>query len=220
MISTVADRGLVVIGAGGHGREAIAIAQAARGPEAVLGVLDDAELDPRTAHALDALGVPHLGGVDWLCQHRSPPEFVVAVGLPAQRRSIVARAEESGARAATLVHPSAVVGPDVELGPGVVVWPHATLTCRVRVGRHSHLNVASSVSHDGSLGEFVTIGPGARVCGTVTCDDGAWIGAGAVVIQGVHVGADSVVGAGAVVLRAVEAGSTVVGVPAHAISSG
>lgn len=209
----MASRGLVVIGAGGHGREAVSIALAAGLESRLLGVLDDGEPDH---DALAALGVTHLGGVDWL-DRSDPADYVAALGYPGPRRDVVTRAEAAGARARTLVHPSAVVGPGAELAPGVLVWPQVTMTTGIRLGRHTHLNVASSVSHDCVLGDYVTVGPGARICGAVTLEDDAWIGAGATVIQGVRVGAGSVVGAGAVVIRNVEADSTVVGVPAKLI---
>lgn len=207
---------MVVIGAGGHGREAVSIALAAPPGGGLLGVLDDGEPDHR---ALAALGVTHLGGVDWL-DRSDPADYVAALGYPGPRRDVVARAEGFGATAANLVHPSAVVGPDVVSAPGAMLWPQVTVTTRARIGRHTHLNSACSVSHDCVLGDFVTVGPGARICGAVMLEDDVWIGAGATVIQGVRVGAGSVVGAGAVVIRNVPPGVTVVGAPAKARTEG
>lgn len=205
---------LVVVGAGGHGREAVVIARAARDagrPLDVVGVLDDGRPDPAP---LAALGVRLLGGLDWLERDGAGCTFVAALGYPGPRRAVAAKAG-ARARAAVLVHPSSTVGPDVELGPGCVLWPQVAATTRVRLGRHSHLNVGSSVSHDCELGSFVTVGPGARVCGSVVLEDDVWIGAGATVIQGLRVGRGATVGAGAVVVRDVAAGSTVAGVPAR-----
>ncbi len=202
-----------MIGGGGHGREALAIARAA--DREVLGVLDDGSPD---AGALDALGVPHLGGVDWLTGPNDAVDFVAAIGRPAARRAVVRRVA-AHATAATMVHPSGVVGPDVTLAAGVILWPHAVLTTRVRVGQHSHVNVAASLSHDVAVGDFVTVGPGARVCGAAQLGDDVWVGAGATIIEGVRVGAGATVGAGAVVIRDVAPGAVVVGVPAAQIRS-
>jgi sugar O-acyltransferase (sialic acid O-acetyltransferase NeuD family) len=211
MIGGVSGEQIVVIGGGGHGREAASIALAA-GYD-VLGVLDDGSPDPGR---LAALGLIHLGPVDWLTQAGpARPAFVAGVGYPGPRRAVAKAAEAAGAHPAEVVHPSAVLGADVELGPGVVVWPQAAATTRVRIGAHSHLNVGSSVNHDCTLGDFVTVGPGARVCGSVALEDDVWLGAGCTVIQGVRVGAGAVVGAGSVVLRDVPPGETVAGVPAR-----
>lgn len=213
MIRGVTAAEIVVIGAGGHGREAVTVALAAE--VRVLGVLDDGEPD---AAGLAALGVSHLGSVDWLARADPRPRYVAGLGYPRPRRAVAERAAAAGAVPATLRHPSAVVGTDVQLGEGVIVWPQVAVTTRVRIGRHSHLNVGSSVSHDCVLGEFVTVGPGARVCGSVVLEDDVWLGAGCTIIQGVRVGSGAVVGAGAVVLRDVPPGHTVAGVPARRIA--
>ena len=213
MIGAVTSERVVVIGAGGHGREAVTIATSAGAT--VVGVLDDGSPDPRLLADLD---VAHLGDVDWLADSDQVPAYVAALGDPSARRRVAARAESHGSAAATLVHPSAALGPRVELGTGVVVWPQVAVTTQVRIGDHTHLNVGCSVSHDCRLGSFVTVGPGARVCGAVVLDDDVWVGAGAVLLPGVRVGRGAVVGAGAVVISDVPAGSTVVGVPARPVS--
>jgi sugar O-acyltransferase (sialic acid O-acetyltransferase NeuD family) len=220
MILSVSSELLVVIGAGGHGLEVLAIATAERAAGRalqVVGVLDDGAPD----HGLLAeLGTVHLGGVDRLRDLDPTPVYVAALGYPRDRRSVAERADQAGAVATTLVHPSAVVGKAVRLGAGVVVWAQVAVTANVTVGRHSHLNVGCSVSHDCVLGDFVTVGPGARICGLVHLDGDAWVGAGATVIQGVRVGRGAVVGAGAVVTRDVAPGVTVVGAPARPLPAG
>jgi UDP-perosamine 4-acetyltransferase len=75
--------------------------------------------------------------------------------------------------------------------------------------------VNSSVSHDCRVGAYVTLSPGAVVCGTVTIGNGAYVGANACIIQGLEIDERAVVGAGAVVTRNVAADLTVVGVPAR-----
>ncbi len=207
------DRGVdssdvVVVGGGGHGREAVMLAQASG--RTVLGVLDDGEPPRgRWPHWARSCSAGWAGSTTTL-----DVPFVAALGYPAARRSVVDRAGRAAA-AATLVHPSAVVGPDVSLGDGVLIWPNATVTVTVRLGRHTHLNVGSSVSHDVVAGDFVTVGPGARVCGAAVLEDDVWIGAGATILPGVRIGAGATVGAGAVVLRDVDAGDVVAGVPAR-----
>jgi sugar O-acyltransferase (sialic acid O-acetyltransferase NeuD family) len=214
MISGVSGSEIVVIGAGGHGREVVSIALAAG--RRVVGVLDDGSPD---LDALADLGVTHLGPVDWLRSVDTCPSFVAGLGYPVPRRSVAQFAEVAGTVPAVVIHPAANVGADVQLDPGVIIWPQVGVTTRVRIGRHSHLNVGCSVSHDSRLGDFVTVGPGARVCGSVVLEDDVWLGAGATIIQGVRVGAGAVVGAGSVVLHDVPPGSTVVGVPARQLGS-
>ncbi|TCJ30207.1 acetyltransferase [Nocardioides jejuensis] len=204
---------LVIIGAGGHGREALDIVQAINAVEPTydfLGFLDDGRTAGETAAPHDA---PILGGVDLL--RSLDAAYVAAIGAPAVRRRIVAQLD--GIEAASLIHPEASIGSHVTYGPGLIMAAGARLTHAIELGSHVHLNVDSSISHDCRVGSFVTITPGARLSGGVVIGDGVWFGINACAIQGVRIGADTTVGAGAAVISDLPAGCTAVGVPAHPV---
>lgn len=208
-------RRLVIVGAGGHGREVLDVIEAMNADEAVyefLGFLDDGPVDDAL---LGRRNVAVIGLVADLAT--ADAEYLVAVGSPSVRRRIDAMASALGVPAAVAVHPAATVGSDVELGPGSVLNAGARLTTNVVLGRHVHLNVNATVSHDCRLGDYVTLNPGARACGNVTLGEGVTLGAGATVIHGRAVGAWTTVGAGAVVVRDLAAHVTAVGVPARAL---
>lgn len=205
---------LVVVGTGGHGRETFELVSAinrATPTFALLGFLDDdpdANRDRVRALRTEVLGpVSLLEGMD--------ARYVLGVGSGEARRRLDERITAWGGEAAVLVHPEATVGAEVTLGPGAVVAAGGRVTTNVVLGRHSHLNVNASVSHDCRVGPYSTVSPGATVSGTVSLGEGVLIGAGATVIQGISVGGWSTVGAGAVVVRDVPPGVTAVGVPAR-----
>lgn len=91
---------------------------------------------------------------------------------------------------------NSVIGPDVEVGAGVII------------------NHSAVVDHDCKLGDFVHIAPSATLSGGVTIGSRALVGVGAKVVQGVNIGKDVVVGAGAVVIKDVPDGEVVIGIPA------
>ena len=196
---------LVIVGAGGHGREALAVARAvnrATDRWADVRFVDDAFTDGRRC----------TGGVDALLA--SGDEHVIAIGDPATRRRVACRIADH-APATALVDPSAWIGDDVVLDDGVMVFPGAICTTNIRIGHHSHLNCGVIVSHDCRIGDFVSLSPGVRLNGAVSIGDGAFLGTGAIVLPGRTVGQRAVVGAGAVVVDDVDADTTVVGVPAR-----
>lgn len=109
---------------------------------------------------------------------------------------------------------------DVKIGSGACLSPFVTMTSNIRIGRCFHANLYSYVEHDCIIGDFVTLGPGAKVNGNVMIGDHAYIGSGAVIRQGIEIGARAVVGMGAIVTRDVPAGATVVGNPARTLIKG
>ena len=174
-------------------------------------------LDDRGAlHGTTILDLPVLGGGEWLQSEAAEGVgVVVTIGDPTVRRGIVDRLAPQGVRFATLVHPTAVVTPWVEIGAGTVVLAQCTFTANIRVGRHVVFNPGCTVAHDVVVEDYVYVSPGVDLAGRVTLEHSCYMGTGAVVIPGRRVGARAVVGAGAVVVRDIPADVTAMGVPAR-----
>ena len=210
-------RDLVILGAGGHGRETLDIVEAinAEGPVFnFLGFIDDSPADAATLRRRDACVIGDTARGKTIAA-----EYVIGIGSSAIRARLDREMSDAGRSAAVLVHPGASVASDNRLAPGVLVATGAVVTTNVWLGRHTHLNVGAIVSHDCRVGDHVTLSPAVRLNGNVTVHDGAFFGTGAIVTPGITVGEGAVVGAGAVVIDDVGAGATVVGVPAREIAA-
>lgn len=219
MMQRPVGRRVVIVGAGGHGRDTLDVFQAcnvaAPGSWDVLGFISEVEGE----HGRTVAGAPVLGGWTWFeRQDRAAwPLVACAVGDPAVRLRLVARATELGLSFASVVHPAAVVPPNAVVGIGTLISAGVMTTSSMRLGAHVILNLGCTVAHDAVLGDFVTLAPGVHVSGHVQIGAGCDLGTGAVVLPKVRIGARSIVGAGAVVTRDLPADVTAVGVPARVI---
>lgn len=204
---------LVIVGAGGHGRELFDTIAAINSVEPTWNVLGFADDDPQHDDRLTRLDTEVLGDVDWLEQAAHP--FALGIGTASVRRALSLRLTSAGSAPRRFVHPGAHLGSDVRLGDGVVVFDRTTITTNVEIGAHTHLNVGCAVQHDTVIGDFVQMSPGVFVNGDCLIGSDVFLGTGAIVTRGRTVGAGARIGAGAVVLDDVEPGVTVVGAPAR-----
>lgn len=165
------------------------------------------------------LGISHLGD-DGIVLLHSPEQVRLVNGLGSVdstvlRREVYERFAERQFIFETVIHPSAIIAPDVQIDDGVQVMAGAVVQPGSSLGSNTIINTGARIDHDCLVGAHAHIAPGVILSGRVSVGKGAHIGTGATVIQGIKIGAGSVVGAGAVVVEDVPPGVTVVGVPAH-----
>lgn len=182
----------VIVGAGGHGKDMLAIAQR-MGLRCEL--VDD---DPEWGWP-----VPE-----------QPTPYALGVNDPHRRYEMWHRRFRRWPYALRLIDQDAQWGPSCWMGEGVVLAPRVLLLRDVKLGRHTHVNYGSTMTRT-EVGDFTTIAPGVTICGDVTIGDRVFIGAGAVVKNLVTIGSGATIGAGAVVIDDVRPCETVVGVPAR-----
>ncbi|MCE1173112.1 MAG: NeuD/PglB/VioB family sugar acetyltransferase [Propionibacteriales bacterium] len=207
---------LVVVGAGGFGRQTLDVIEAIVSASAspiyeVRGVLDDRPSEVNLQR-LAARGYRWLGSIsDALAGE--PGHYALAVGHPAIRQQLAAQFDAHGWLPATLVHPTVILGSVGTIGEGSIICGGVQLSTNLRLGRHVHINPNATVGHDADLADFVSVNPGAIISGEVGIGTRVLVGAGAVVLQGLSVGPDVTIGACACVTHDVPPGVTVVGVP-------
>lgn len=207
---------LVLIGAGGFGRETAALVEAINAASStwtLRGFLDD----DASLHGTTALGYPVLGPIAWLDDARDV-RYSVTIGAPAVRRTLLeTRLSALSARPATLVHPDVPLHENVNVGAGSILCRGTTPTVDVQIGAHVIVNLHCTIGHDARVGDFATLHPGVHLSGASVIEPGAELGTGAVVLPGRTVGAGARVGAGAVVTRDLPPHCTAVGVPARPV---
>ncbi|MGI5916065.1 MAG: acetyltransferase [Anaerolineae bacterium] len=207
---------IIIIGAGGHGQvvaDALLARQRSTAPDLVLAGYAD---DDRRIRGSMLGSLPVLGSIADALQIEHDA-VVVAIGANRVRAEIMADLARQGESFYTVVHPSAVVAPDVTVGSGSVILAGVVVNTGSTLGAGVIVNTCASLDHHNTVGDYVHIAPGSHTGGNVTIKEGAFIGLGASVIPQRTIGEWAIVGAGATVIRDVPQGTTVVGVPAQPI---
>jgi sugar O-acyltransferase (sialic acid O-acetyltransferase NeuD family) len=223
-MSAITPTPLVLVGAGGLGREAAACVRATnaavRRTWDLWGYVDDglAGCD-RQIDGFDVLGpVDHLEQL--LLSGEPRPQVVVCTGRPGateSRRILARRLGSADAQFATIIHPTVSLASGSSVGPGSLVLAQVVVTAPVAIGRHVVVMPHVVFTHDDRIGDFTTFGAGVLLAGGVVVGDGAYIGSGACIRENVTIGAGALVGMGSVVLRDVPAGEVWAGNPARPV---
>ena len=206
-------RELIIIGAGGFGREVAAWVRHC--PEhgrdwSLKGFIDD------NPDALRGRSCPYpwLGTIK---DHAPTADqvFLCAMGVPALKRKCTEIIRERGGFFITLRHPTAVVGDEVVLGPGAILCPYAVISGYSRLGSGGVVNMHSSVAHDATVDNWTQINCHCDLTGGVRVGQEVWFGSHVCLVPGVKIGDRAYLGIGTVVLRDVDPDTNMFGVPAR-----
>lgn len=206
---------LVIIGAGGFGREVFNWACDVVQQEWCIGGF----LDQNAMALAGFSGFPPIIGDPATYVPCEQDVFVCAIGDPKTKLRLSNSIQERGGCFISLIHPTSVVGTTCNWGQGCIFCPGSVVTANVSLGSFVTINLCATVGHDACIGDGCTLSGHADVTGAATLGRGVFLGSHAVVLPKAKVGDYATVGAGSVVLRSVKAHSTVFGVPAKMIST-
>lgn len=195
-----------IYGAGGFGREVYAsfspLFQEAQ--RKVVFIDDNPQLENK-----EVMGIPVISSSQ---VNSKEHEVVISVGDGQIRKKIVEQLSKDMTYI-TLIHPSAILMEGINIGEGSIVTAGCILTTNIKIGKHAHLNLHTSIGHDCRIGDYFTTAPGARVSGECIIKDQVYFGTNAIVRQGVHITSNVTIGMGGVVLKEVTESGVYVGSP-------
>lgn len=205
---------IAIFGAGGLGREILALVQAL--PEwRVIGFFDDAIKKGTIINEIEILGDRNA-----LLNWPEQIHVVLAMGSPRQKLEVNSFLKDSrNLYYPTLIHPLAIVmSPShVMLGEGTIICAGSIITTDIQIGMHTLINLNTTIGHDSVIGDYSSIMPGVNLAGAVKIGEAVLVGSGANVLNGVNIGKGATIGAGSVVNRNIGPDEIAVGVPARAI---
>lgn len=201
---------LIIIGAGGFGREVLAWCKMALPRIQIGGFLDDRP----NASADTRLRAPVIATVE-AYEPQADDVFVCAVGNTSLRKRLSTKIKERGGRFQTIVHPTAIVAEGANLESGVLICPYAIVSTDAFVKEGAAIYYHSSVDHDAVVGAWSQISAHCDITGGAKLGMCVFMGSHASILPCISVGEEAIVGAGAIVCSNVSPGAIVMGVPAR-----
>ena len=99
------------------------------------------------------------------------------------------------------IHPSVIIGDNVELGEGIVMMAGCIINPKSKIGNFTFFATGAQVDHDCNIGNFSSISAGSVIGGYVKLGNFSAITLGVTVIDRLQIGDNTVVGAGSLVLK-------------------
>lgn len=206
---------IIIVGAGGFGRELLATINeinAYRPTWNVLGFIDG------NVHALDGFdtGYDVLDVLeDW--RPTGNEKYAMGIASPQKKEKLVPLLKSKGAEFASIISPTATIGERTILGEGVVMFGQAGISIDCKIGDYVFINAMGGIGHDCIIGDYCTFGPKVCISGATKIGRCANFGALASTFPGIEVGDYATVGMNSCAIRKVKANTTVIGVPAKSI---
>ena len=206
----VVDRPLVIFGIGGLARELWGWIKSAK------------DCKPRkrvAAFVVDGVpafksydGVPVMGREQ--ARQLGSVEYLIAIADPQARKKLSIELDAFDWSAGKYIHESAMLGVNLSIGRGTMVFPRCSISSDVTIGEHVLVNGGTAIGHDCVVGSYTSLLGGISVNGSVVLGEGVLVGAGAIIHPGKQVGDGATIGMASAVFRNVAAGQTVLGNPA------
>jgi sugar O-acyltransferase (sialic acid O-acetyltransferase NeuD family) len=154
-------------------------------------------------------------GVDVIPQSKfdsSLYNVVVAIGDPHLRKRVIDNMPPQTTYT-SIIHPSAVISEWVEIGEGSIIAAGTILTCNIKIGKHAHLNLHTTIGHDCIIGDFFTTAPAANISGNCHFGDCVYFGTNSAARQGVKICNNVMIGMGGVVVKNITEEGVYIGNP-------
>lgn len=201
---------ILIVGAGGFGREVLQWARDAWPDHAGL-IAGFLAADPGPIHDHDRpLGI--IADPEHF-QPAAGDGLLLAIGIPRVRRRVAESLLRRGATFLSLVHPTALVARTASVGTGAILCPFTIISDAASVGAFTLLNYHASLGHDARSGDFCVLSPYAALGGHASVGDDVFLGMHASIGPGRRVGHRSKVSANSCALVDVPPDAIVYGVP-------
>ena len=205
-------KNLIIIGAGGCGREVLQWAKDVNRHNQIWnikGFLDD----NKNALCGKKCDIEVISSVD---EYVIQPEdvFACAIGNSIIRRLVMEKMRVKGANFVNLIHPTSFVTDSFTLGYGIILYPYSIISDNAVVSDGCIINMHSSVAHDSFVGAYTTVSAYCDITGNCKIGEEVFMGTSVKMAPGTKIGNKAFLCAGSIIMTRVKDGVKVMGNPA------
>lgn len=155
----------------------------------LLGISDD-YCDPSSFQELD--GIKFLGREKDIKESENN-YFLISSGKAKYRKESYLNLKKYNRNIYTLIHPSAYIANNAEIGEGSIICPNVIINSKSDVGKASLINVFSSVGHHSKVGNFTVLSPYCSMSGYSSVGESSFLGTRATVFPKIKLGDSCIV---------------------------
>jgi sugar O-acyltransferase (sialic acid O-acetyltransferase NeuD family) len=210
----VQNRRLLIIGAGGFGRELedwLEVNPANKNDWTLSGYLDD------NPNALKGFKSRYkvLGGINDF-QYKQGDLCALAIADPDIKEKIYNSIKDR-VTFLTFVHPSVIIGKHVELGEGTIIYPNTIISTNCRIGKLVSMGCGNHIGHDSIIGECSSLMASVDLGGETVLGSCVYIGSKATVLPRKKITDNTKISSGSVVINNINVSAIYFGNPASRI---
>ena len=144
-------------------------------------------------------------------------KVIIAIGNSIVRENIVKKLPID-TKYFTYIHPSVqIYSSDVKIGEGSIICGGSILTTNITIGKHSHLNLLTTIGHDNMIGDYFTTAPGSKISGNCNIGKHVYFGTNSSVREKITICDNVTIGLNGGVVKNITKKGTYVGVPVNKI---
>ena len=143
--------------------------------------------------------------------------FHIGFGDMKYRKDVYEFFITNGWEGKTIIHPSAIIAPEVRIGKGVLIEAGCLITPNPIIGDNVIINTGSQVNHDNIIHNHVHIAAGVVTSGSIEIGENSLIDAGVIITMNKKVGSNCIIGAGSIVTKNIPSGKIAYGIPCRVI---
>jgi sugar O-acyltransferase (sialic acid O-acetyltransferase NeuD family) len=206
-------KNLIIIGAGGMGREIFNLATLCKGYNSefkIKGFLDDNK-DVLQGFA----GYPCV--IDTITNYNPEADdvFVCSMGNVVQKKRNIGIILEKGGEFINLIHPEAFIGKNVKIGKGCIIFKNVHIGVESIINDYALIQISAIIGHGVKIGKYTRVDCLVVCVGGIELKDEVTVHTSSVINHHVIVEKGATVGALSFVISRVKENTTVIGNPAR-----